>query len=360
MLGLASYWPGCYDNYYPAYYGYGTSYLTAYAGPAVDQAPLIDQTAYDYGSPDTAAYADPAADPLAVQQGPAIDQPPPDTTAQSDQPPPVSTSQYNGSSATSDPGAEYFAQAETAFRQGQYREAVRLANHAAVDAPQNFKAHELMSLGMFAISDFRGAALEAHAAAALGPVSDWATLVGYYGDAAAYTTQLRALEKFTRENPKAADARFLMAYHYLMTGQQPAAIEQLQAVTRLAPNDRLAADLLHKNSPADANQNPPLPPPPSSVPAMLRPVPVKPSGNPPAARLGRTAADRPPAIRRRRFLMQQSDQSARTLRLRDYPTTVGDCLLLWSPRNKIRRGGLPQALLGQAQSRFESTAAEDR
>ena len=39
-----------------------------------------------------------------------------------------------------------------------------------------------MSLSLFAVADYRGAASEAHAAIALGPIADWATVFGYYGD----------------------------------------------------------------------------------------------------------------------------------------------------------------------------------
>ena len=73
--------------------------------------------------------------------------------------------------------------------------------HAAVDEPRNAKIHLLMSLGMFATGEYRGAAMEAHAAAALGKVPDWPEVFGIYGDANVYTEQLRALEKYVREKP---------------------------------------------------------------------------------------------------------------------------------------------------------------
>ena len=145
-------------------------------------------------------------------------------------------------------GAEFFAQSEAAFQDGRYHDAPRLATHAAVESPRNPKAHELMSLSMFASGDYRGAAIEAHAAIALGPIADWATLFGYYGEQARYTNQLRALEKYSHENPKAAEARFLRAYHYLMTGHIDAAKEQLAEAVKLTPNDKLAAELLKKYS----------------------------------------------------------------------------------------------------------------
>ncbi len=169
-------------------------------------------------------------------------------------------------------GAQFFAQAESAFQDGRYHDAQRLAAHAGVESPRNPKAHELMSLSMFAAGDWRGAAIEAHAAIALGPIADWATLFAYYGDQTKYTNQLRALEKYSHENPKAADARFLRAYHYLMTGHTDAAKEQLAEAVKLTPNDKLATELLTKYSGnaapgADAGAAaPPQPVPPPAAP----------------------------------------------------------------------------------------------
>jgi tetratricopeptide (TPR) repeat protein len=174
----------------------------------------------------------------------------------------------------SDAGAEYFADATTAFRNGQYRDALRLANHAAVESPQNAKAHELMSLALLASADYRGAAAEAHAALAFAPPAAWETVYTYYGDDATYTNQLRALEKYSHENPTAADARFLRAYQYLMLGHQPQALDQLREVTKLEPQDRLAAELLKKyGEPASNRQVPPAPAPlPANPGGGARPV----------------------------------------------------------------------------------------
>jgi len=167
--------------------------------------------------------------------------------------------------------AEYFTQAESAFQEGRYHDALRLASHAAVESPWSPKTHELMSLSLFALADYRGAASEAHAGIALGPIADWATVFGYYGDQTTYTDQLRALEKYSRENPTSAEARFLRAYHYLMTGHVESARLQLADAVKLTPNDKLAADLLNKYS-GDAAA--PLPAPPSAAPATTQDSPA--------------------------------------------------------------------------------------
>ena len=84
-------------------------------------------------------------------------------------------------------GEQYAEQARESFRDGDYRQALRLAQHAAIDMPRDPAVHELMSLVLFALKDYRGAAIEAHAALALGPPIDWPTLYAYYGNADTYT-----------------------------------------------------------------------------------------------------------------------------------------------------------------------------
>ena len=117
-----------------------------------------------------------------------------------------------------EPSQEYFAQAREIFQSGQYQDALRLAGHAAVEAPRNPEVHELASLALFALKDYRGATMEAHAALTLGPPIDWPTLYSYYENVDTYTNQLRALEKFVHDNPKAPEGHFLLGYQFIMTG----------------------------------------------------------------------------------------------------------------------------------------------
>jgi len=152
--------------------------------------------------------------------------------------------------------------AREAFRSGDYRNALRLANHAAIEAPQDPKVHELASLALFALGDYRGAAIEAHAAMVFGPVSDWATLSGHYGDPQAYTKQLRALEKYVGEHKSAADAHFLAAYHYLMLDARADAKDEMAQAAKLTPKDKLAAHVLQQLESGKAVTPPKLPEPP--------------------------------------------------------------------------------------------------
>ena len=208
-------WSGLYGNPYYDYYGGGWPYygseVTVYSAPAnlveVPDSPPVE----------------------------AVGSPPPADAAASD----------GGDTAL---GQQYAAQARAEFRNGVYREALRQANHAAVEMPRNAEVHELMSLALFALAEYRAAAIEAHAAIALGRVSGWPTISAYYGDGKLYTNQFRGLEKHVRENPKSPEAQFLLGYHDVLTGNKEAAIKHLTAAVELTPKDEIAKQLLKQQT----------------------------------------------------------------------------------------------------------------
>jgi hypothetical protein len=154
---------------------------------------------------------------------------------------------------------EFYNAARAEFKKGSYRGALRLASHAAIESPQNAKVHELNSLALLGLNDYRGAAIEAHAAMAFGPLSDWSTIYGYYDDEPAYTKQLRTLEKYAKEHPASPESHFLLAYHYLLIGSKDAAKTRMAEAVKLAPKDSLAAYVL-KQLEAGRPVTPPPPP----------------------------------------------------------------------------------------------------
>ena len=119
--------------------------------------------------------------------------------------------------------------------------------------PRNADVHELMSLALFNLAEYRAAAIEAHAAIALGRVSGWSTIFAYYGDEKPYTNQFRQLEKYVRENPKSPEAQFLLGYHDVLTGNKQAAVKHLTAAVELTPKDDIAKQLL-KQQTGDATE----------------------------------------------------------------------------------------------------------
>ena len=85
---------------------------------------------------------------------------------------------------------------------------------------------------------------------------DWTTLIGLYGNADAYTAQLRALEAYCKQKPDDAAGHFVLAYHYLVAGYNDAATAQLQRVVALQPGDQVAARMLAALSPPPADSTP--------------------------------------------------------------------------------------------------------
>ena len=104
--------------------------------------------------------------------------------------------------------------------------------------------HEFRGLALFALHRYKEAAGTIYAVLSVGPGWDWTTLSSFYPDVDVYTEQLRALEQYVNANPNAAEARFLLAYHYMTCGHTDAAATQFKAVVQLNPKDQLSAQLL--------------------------------------------------------------------------------------------------------------------
>jgi len=110
--------------------------------------------------------------------------------------------------------------------------------------PDDATLHEFRALVLFSAGKFRQAAEVMHAVLAVAPGWDWTTLSSLYRDQDQYTAELRRLEQYLKANPREADARFLLAYHYITMGYPDSARRQLQAVLLLSPEDKLSADLI--------------------------------------------------------------------------------------------------------------------
>jgi tetratricopeptide (TPR) repeat protein len=171
-----------------------------------------------------------------------------------------------------------YQRALTAFQQGDFRNALRWAAHAAVDNPEDAGLHVLLSLAMFAQGDFQGAAIEAHGLAANGKIPDWEMVYGLYGALEPYETHLRALEKFVAENPSAAEGRFLLGFHYMMAGHRKAAQDEFLEALKAVPEDQLSAELLANvggKVPADIVRRQSQSPPPQGTPTARPPAPPR-------------------------------------------------------------------------------------
>jgi len=215
-LNRLNYWSG-YSSYYNPYY--------------YESYPVSDSVVIDYSQPlvvyDQAAYAEPAV----AATEPAA----PATAAPPGSPP---------EPAASDPGLAAFEEAHAAFIAGNYDAALSGVNRALSSHPDDATLHEFRALVMFATGKYRDAAAGLNAVLAVGPGWDWTTLSGMYSSIDVYTQQLRKLEDYTKQNPQAADAQFVLAYQYITCGHTAQAAQQLQKVVAENPKDQVAAQLL--------------------------------------------------------------------------------------------------------------------
>ena len=150
-----------------------------------------------------------------------------------------------------DPLTETFDSARQAFYTENYTEALNLTNQALKQAPMDAAMNEFRSLCLFALGQYRDAAATIHAVLAAGPGWDWTTLISLYSNPETYTAQFRKLEAEVKANPKAADTRFLLGYHYLTGTHQEAAEKMWKAVCELQPNDQLAKNLAQMYAASD-------------------------------------------------------------------------------------------------------------
>ena len=194
------------------YWAYDNPYWT---GPVV-----VDGTTIDYSQP-MAMWAQPAADEDA------------------DEPADSATQLLDG--------------ARDAFVNGDYTSALRQCDRAIAAQPGNTVPHELRGLALFALKRYKEAAGTIYAVLSAGPGWDWATLGSLYPDVNLYTGQLRALEQYVKSNPNEAEARFLLAYHYMTCGYPDAAAAQYKAIVQLNPKDQLSAQLLSALTKPDAS-----------------------------------------------------------------------------------------------------------
>ncbi len=203
-------------------WGYGPSYYNPYYDTAA-AAP-----AYDYSQPVVVQnYVEPAADATGATA--AAPQDSPETTA----------------------AMKQFDAALAAFKQGQYDQALSSIDASLRSLPKDPVLHETRALCLFALGRYKEAAATLNSLLASAPGMDWTSMSSLYGNADDYTAQLRKLEAQVKSNPSDASALFVLAYHYLVIGQNDAAIKALQQVVKLQPKDATAERMLAALSPPE-------------------------------------------------------------------------------------------------------------
>ncbi len=161
-----------------------------------------------------------------------------------------------------DQAMELLDAARATFVQGDYTGALTKCDQAIARLPNSAAAHEFRGLALFALHRYKEAAGPVYAVLSVGPGWDWATLSSFYPRPDVYAGQLRALEQYVASNPNVAEARFLLAYHYMIGGHNDAAAEQFKAAAQLNPQDQLSAQLASAIAPTTVHRRRPAARPP--------------------------------------------------------------------------------------------------
>ncbi|HWE35369.1 MAG TPA: tetratricopeptide repeat protein [Isosphaeraceae bacterium] len=266
-------WRGQYDGYHPGLnngywngnhsngwgWGYGGAALGAgLAGYGLGAAYGLGNYgvgAWGWGSPTYAwgyaSYSNPYYDAsYAPSYGQQAATPTQTASTQSyDYAQPINTAAPPPEPSVTDRATASFDQAVDAFKAGDYGQALKLNQQALALMPNDGTLHEFLALVLFAQKKYEQAAAPLYAVLSVGPGWDWTTLSGMYAETDTYTAQLRALESYIKSHPKSANARFVLAYHYLVEGHDEAAIKELKDVLALKPDDTLSAQLVRQFQP---------------------------------------------------------------------------------------------------------------
>jgi tetratricopeptide (TPR) repeat protein len=142
------------------------------------------------------------------------------------------------------------------FKAGNYGQALDSFNAALRQLPGDPVVHEVRALTLFALGDYRNAAVALDSLLSSAPGMDWTTMSSLYGNDDDYTAQLRKLEAYCKANPKDAAAAFVLAYHYLTLGEKDAAVDMLQVVVANQPKDYTAKRMLDALAPSQMAATP--------------------------------------------------------------------------------------------------------
>lgn len=162
------------------------------------------------------------------------------------QPPLENTRPASAQPVTREKCAGMIESAKRLFREGDYDDALEQINEAIAACGDSAAQHEFRGLVRFAKGDYQEASASIHAALATTQGWTWTVLISHYSNVLIYTKQLRTLETFARRHPDDSAARFVLAYHYLVTGHLDHATHELEMVSRLEPDDRVALEILKR------------------------------------------------------------------------------------------------------------------
>lgn len=206
-------------------WGYGAGYYNPYySQPAVATA-----VPYDYSQPVVVNnYAPADAGGATAQAAPPAVEP-----------------------SASEQATKIFDEGLALFKSGNYQGALAKFDAALKLLPGDAVVHEVRALTLYALGDYTSAAASLNSLLSSAPGMDWTTMSALYGNVADYTTQLRKLESYCIGHPSEAACYFVLAYHYLVTGEQDNAVNSLRVVLRNEPKDATAKRMLDALAPPE-------------------------------------------------------------------------------------------------------------
>ena len=254
--GYWNYWPA--GSYYPL--GYATGLATGwmfggtnyvYANPYYVAPASTTTVVYDYSQPIPVATTDTTSTTAPTTVNVNVAGATATSEASTTTPPPPAPTDPKTQAAV-----DKFDAGRAAFKQGDYDAALKHVDEAIKELPGDPVLHEFRGLVLFAQGKYQPAAGTVYAVLAAGPGWDWDTLKALYPNVDTYTQQLHKLEDYVQQNPKAADARFLLAYHYLTLGYTDEARKELETVVEIQPKDELSAQLVKLLTPGASDKQP--------------------------------------------------------------------------------------------------------
>ena len=190
--------------------------------------PVISQPGYpvDYGNPIVAP----------TLTNPGLNSQPKLTT-------PTSTTKIPGRPV----GNTWFDQSQTAFQNGDYANANRLAMHALLDAPDNGWLKLYASQCQFANGEYIASAELMATALETAPEDQWNSVVANFREfyhRNDYVTHVAALEEKVKSGETGSWGKAMLGYHYLFLGHPESAKKVFDASLAINPNDPIATKLL--------------------------------------------------------------------------------------------------------------------
>jgi hypothetical protein len=145
--------------------------------------------------------------------------------------------------AQSERAIRRFDDARGVFRRGEYGRANELIDEAIALLPNDPTLHQFRALTLFARQRFSEASGVMYSVLAVSPGWDADTISRLYENPQTYLAQVANLENYVRDKPQATDSQFLLAYHRVIIGDAAGALQLLQNVRAVYPNDTIVRNL---------------------------------------------------------------------------------------------------------------------